>query len=106
MSKDDLNGDEEFQNFLDKENIPIENHLDLIIKTIEKKAKTVIKFYNSSLNFYKSLKEDDPLKKVIQEFIINLIDNSLHILNQYDYALIDSEPDEDENEEEGDDEKK
>lgn len=100
MNNDDNNGhpngDEEFKDFLDKENAPIEDQLNFIVDTIDRKATTIISLFSKSVDFYKNLKEGDPLRDIIKNFIINLIDNSNHVLNQYDYALIDSEPEEEE----------
>lgn len=86
---ENLNGDKDFQDYLDKN--PPGDQLGIIIKTINQKAKNIYDFYSKTLDIYKDLKENDPLKDELQNFIQNLINISLHTLSQFDYALLEDD---------------
>lgn len=95
-----MDGDEEFQDYLDNNNTPTEHHqLTLIVDAIDRKAETLIDLYSKSLEYYKVMRDDDPLKNELRIFISDLIKNGTHTLNQFDYAIISNSPDDDSDEE-------
>jgi len=97
---ENIDGDEEFQDYLDKDNTPIEDQLSLIVDAISRKAETLVDLYSKSLEYYKGMRDDDPLKNELKIFISDLIKNGIHTLNQFDYAIISNSPDDDDDDEE------
>lgn len=76
-------GDENFKDFMDKS-----SELKIVINTIRYKIKSIIELYSSSLNTYLKLNNEDPLKKELREYLLELFKHSLQAIDQFDYALL------------------
>lgn len=87
----DSNNDKEFQDYLNNNPNPAVDQLTIIINAINQKANNILKFYSKSLDIYKELEQNDPIKNPLKEFIIDLIKSSIITISQFDYALIDDE---------------
>lgn len=84
---EELNGDKDFQDFLEKN--PPSDQLSPIINALNLKSQSIFKAYSKSIDIYKELNKDDPLKKELKIFINKLMEHLLHTISQFDYALID-----------------
>lgn len=94
MSNDEFN-DEEFREFMKDSNY---QDILIIIKTIFDKMSFIRELYDNTLKRYIELKEEDPLKDILKQYIIDLIAESKQSFKQFDYAIIDMDSEEDEEE--------
>ncbi len=93
-------GDSEFKDFMSRE-YSKEDPLIIIIEAIRSKMLAVSDIYATSLKTYEKLVEGDPLKDSLKKHIEAMMEHTLQTMDQFNYALINGE--EDDLDEEGDD---
>lgn len=105
---EEKNGDAEFEKFIEDNSCPSIHGLMAVIRAIKEKMNFVSKNYQETLQIYKDLKAEDPLKMDLRNHIKSLMELSLKTADQIDYALMSFEDDDGstEKDEEDDDEDK
>lgn len=93
-------GDSDFRNFINREYRS--DPLELVVSTINSKMNAVINVYSKTLEAYRNLKDEDPLKNDLREHIKQMMAQTLQTMDQFNYALIDDDDEEGEEEEEPD----
>lgn len=88
-----MNNDEEFKEFMDHENNDNVSEWSVIISAINYKLIHMFNFLKKSLDTYKDLANEDPLKKILESYIINLIEGSKHSFKQFDYTFLSDDED-------------
>ncbi|RKY79489.1 hypothetical protein DRQ07_06350 [candidate division KSB1 bacterium] len=84
-----MNNDEEFREYMDQEDSTNNSDLSIIISTINLKLTHMYRFFEKSLDIYKNLSKDDPLKNSLKTYIIYLIECSNQSFKQFDYIFVD-----------------
>lgn len=92
-------GDEKFKDFMDRQNSS-PDPLEIIVRTIHLKMKSLIEIYSRTLETYITLSESDPLKTTLQNTLEKITEHIMQTLNQYDYSLIEDNEEDTSNDDE------
>ena len=90
---DDKFGDKEFRDFMKRE-YNKQDPIIIIIEAIRCKMLAVSDIYKKSLDIYVTLPETDPMKKDLREHILRMMEHTQQTMDQFNYALISDDEDE------------
>lgn len=99
-------GDSAFEDFIKDNSCPSVQGLLAIVSAIKEKMDFISENYQTSLSYYEILKSEDPLKEDLKKHIRKMMENSLNVVNQMDFALMAFEDDDEDGEDDDDTEKK
>jgi hypothetical protein len=87
--------EEDFERFIGDGDDDSDYDLDFMLQVVHGKSEIICTLLDSSLSNYNTLGDSDPIKKVVRDFIPDLIKQARQTLDQFDMIFVDAQPDDD-----------